>query len=115
MAITDDKYLLSDLQQYPRNRSLFYIELRHLLDVAWEERFDKLSAQNSFATTTSAGQTCVLQARTLEQSSIPHGNFYLNLSLSGSSDWHLRSLCRRLVTSFLIMIVMQPLRFGYRL
>jgi hypothetical protein len=30
MAITDDKYLLSDLQQYPQNRSLFYLELKLL-------------------------------------------------------------------------------------
>ena len=30
MAITDDKYLLSDLQQYPQNRSLLYLELRIL-------------------------------------------------------------------------------------
>ena len=28
MAITDDGYLLSDLQHYQRNRSLFYLELR---------------------------------------------------------------------------------------
>ena len=34
----------------------------------WEERFDKLSAQNSFATTVSAVQTCVLKARTQERS-----------------------------------------------
>ena len=34
----------------------------------WEERFDELSAQNSFATTVSAVLTCVLQARTQERS-----------------------------------------------
>jgi hypothetical protein len=28
MAITDDRYLLSDLQHYRRNRSLLYLELR---------------------------------------------------------------------------------------
>jgi hypothetical protein len=28
MAITDDRYLLSDLQHYQRNRSLLYLELK---------------------------------------------------------------------------------------
>jgi hypothetical protein len=64
-AITDDRYLLCELEHYPRNRSLFNLDLFHAV---WKERFDELPAQNSFATTASAGQSSVLQTRTRERS-----------------------------------------------
>jgi len=65
MAITDDRYLLGGLQHYPRKRSLFNVALFHAV---WEERFDKLSAQNSFAIPAGDAQTSALQTRTQERS-----------------------------------------------